>query len=70
MTSSRDSLIPDTKPRSEAEARIEKALKVALDALETGPRTEFISQNNTEAAYSLYRASLAKIIAILDGGKS
>ncbi len=55
--------VPD---RSEYQRRCEEALEVAERALETGPRTEFISSNNPEAAFSLYRASLIKIAAILE----
>lgn len=64
MTSSRDSLIPDTKPRSEAEARIEAALKVAQGTLDA----------DTWNRDPSYRAHLLKIALqtvrnILEDGK-
>lgn len=61
---------PHTSDRSEAEARIEAALKVALNALDVGPITESISRNNTRAAFSVYRAALSQLVRILEGGRA
>ncbi len=70
MTSSRDSLIPDTKPRSEAEARIEAALTVARECQRISEkRVRREPPDYMGAAFDGYEA-LCKIVGILDGGKS